>query len=69
MRLILRASINAVQIGSRPICHSLAAYLPRQFLWVYDRGGGLSHWLSTRKQTLQMLACIVVTAAFEHALL
>ncbi|PNM09065.1 hypothetical protein A6J64_020510 [Yersinia enterocolitica] len=33
MRLTLRASINAVQIASRPICHSFAAWLQLQLIW------------------------------------
>ncbi|EKN5041787.1 hypothetical protein EFV68_05130 [Yersinia enterocolitica] len=36
MKLTLRASINAVQIGSLPICCSLAAYRQLQLLWVYS---------------------------------
>ncbi|EKN4919718.1 hypothetical protein DVQ84_13125 [Yersinia enterocolitica] len=33
---LCEAAASSVQIGSRPICYSLAAYLPLQCLWVYN---------------------------------
>ncbi|EKN4912776.1 hypothetical protein EFV91_01135 [Yersinia enterocolitica] len=56
MKLTLRASINAVQIGSLPICCSLAAYRQLQLLWVYS---SLNYFLF-----FSFLLCLFLTFSF-----
>ncbi|EKN5071293.1 hypothetical protein EFV80_05735 [Yersinia enterocolitica] len=61
MKLTLRASINAVQIGSRPICCSLAAYRQLQLLWVYS---SLNYFLFFSFLFFSFLLCLFLTFSF-----